>query len=122
MSYVIYPESVRRDVLAALAADPWSVTAVASAYSISRSTVRLWARQAKLKLPPAIQRQRRGAQQGAANALTALWGDWQKRRARAAALRRKGHSLDEIARRVGYKSPSGASYAARSSEGEGDES
>jgi transposase-like protein len=106
----VYPEDLRRQVLDAVRAAPQSVNAIAKAYGIgSPSTIVRWARQAGIRLPDARERMRFGATEGARR----RWGDFERRRRKAQALRQRGAMLAQIAQQLGYRSTAGAYYAAR---------
>lgn len=106
----VYPEALRREVIEAVRAAPYSLNAIAKAYGIgSLTTVAKWARQAGIKLPEASERMAQGAVEGARR----RWGDFERRRRKARALRRRGALLAQIAARVGYRSTASAYYAVR---------
>jgi transposase-like protein len=102
-----YPEEYKAEVVAAVRAYPWSVSAAAKAFGIDHSTVTRWARNAGLKLPSPGERMTRGGKDGTA----ILHGDHEKRRARARAMRAKGKTLEEIRVKCGYRSIASAHYA-----------
>lgn len=105
-----YPETLRRQVLDAVRAAPYSLNAIAEAYGIgSVTTVQRWARQAGIEVPSARERMLFGAIEGARR----RWGDFERRRRKAQALRRRGMPLKKIAARVGYRSTAAVSYAVR---------
>lgn len=104
---MIYPPETRTAVLAAVR-EIQMILPVARAWHISPLTVTRWAQQAKIALPSALDRQRRGAQE----APHRRWPGYEKRRKRAQAMRLRGATLAEIAAAVGL-SIAGAHYASR---------
>jgi transposase-like protein len=111
-----YSPEFRADVLAALRAAPDSVAAVARAYELSPQTVAKWAREDGVRLPSPDERMALGSSRGGASSMRTKWGDWEKRRKKARALRAKGWTLDEIANKLGYSTEAGVSYAVRETE------
>lgn len=102
------PET-RAAVLEALRSDASSVRAIALAYGVHHRTVTRWAKAERIKLAPAAQRMAAGW----AVANTRRWGAWEKRRAKARAMRAKGATLWAIAHKLGYKSVGAVHYALR---------
>ena len=103
---VTYQPEFRAEVLAAVRAAPWSLTAVGVAYGISQKTVAAWVREARLKIPTAAARMREGGRR-------AGHPGCEKRREKARKLRAKGLTLQQIADACGYRSEASVHYAVK---------